>query len=125
MRGITTAETWPTSIGKSAIAIILLATVYCHCRRFAWESFQDVDRKGGEADVLPQSETLHVGGAETVRGFQERSLGPMIFYEGERQELGGSHSNYYKLELRQKVYSESTALSAFIDTGMFFCTAGS
>ncbi len=88
---------------------------------FSLDSFEDVDRKGVEADVLPQSETLFVGGADTVRGFSERSLGPQVVYgSGESKVLGGSHSAYFKAEIRHKIIGDSVAGTIFADTGNVF-----
>lgn len=42
-------------------------------------SFEDVERLGqSKIDVLPASERLPTGGADSVRGFRERSLGPIV-----------------------------------------------
>lgn len=42
-------------------------------------SFEDVERLGqSKADVLPSSERLSAGGADSIRGFRERSLGPVV-----------------------------------------------
>ena len=45
-------------------------------------AYEDVQRNTDDADrdVLPASERLKAGGADTVRGFRERSLGPIARY---------------------------------------------
>ncbi len=94
-------------------------------------AFQSVDRKGNKADALPQSETLYVGGADSVRGFQERELGPIISFDEIDDEgnvvgrsfnnvIGGSHQAVFKVELRQQIISKTLAITLFADSGNTF-----
>jgi len=94
-------------------------------------SFQNIERKGTKTDVLPASETLHAGGADSVRGYRERSLGPRVEFDeyndsrtsrDRRRDiaLGGSNSALFKLELRYQIVRDTLAISHFIDSGNVF-----
>jgi outer membrane protein insertion porin family len=91
-------------------------------------SYLNVDRKGDRADVLPQAETMYVGGADTIRGFRERSLGPVVEYTAiedgaevvKREVLGGSQSAVFKTELRYQLIEQTLGISGFIDFGNVF-----
>jgi len=98
---------------------------------FSLAAFQNVDRKGEKADALPQSETLYAGGADSVRGFQERELGPIISFDELNDDgsvsgrsfnnvIGGSHQAVFKLELRQQIITKTLAATIFTDSGNAF-----
>jgi outer membrane protein assembly complex protein YaeT len=96
-------------------------------------SFDDIQRKGQRLGVLPPSERLYAGGADTVRGFKPRSLGPIVIgptYTVDEQtkvcdftytttRLDGSARTTLKSELRHK-WNEDFALSFFVDNGNVF-----
>jgi outer membrane protein assembly complex protein YaeT len=91
-------------------------------------AFQEVTRQNeSDQDILPASERLNAGGTETVRGFGERSLGPIVrrpnIKEGTdwdctftNSKSGGSRRVLLKSELRYR-WSEAVATTAFIDSG--------
>lgn len=89
-------------------------------------AYEDVERRGEVADVLPTSERLHAGGAETNRGFRRQKLGPVIDYyniqDNEREQInsGGSHMAAYKAELRYQLIKDTMALTTFIDSSNSF-----
>lgn len=95
-------------------------------------TYHDVKREGNDRslDLLPPSERLYVGGADTVRGFRERSLGPVVRspaldadgywncgYQTARS--GGSRRVVMKFEGRYRL-SETLATTAFFDNGNVF-----
>ncbi len=95
-------------------------------------TYHDVKREGNDRslDLLPPSERLYVGGADTVRGFRERSLGPVVRspaldadgywncgYQTARS--GGSRRVVLKFEGRYRL-SETLATTAFFDNGNVF-----
>ena len=95
-------------------------------------TFHDVERRGEDRslDLLPPSERLYVGGADTVRGFRERSLGPIVrsphlnqdgFWDCSYQNTrsGGSRRVVLKTEGRYRL-SETLAATAFFDNGNVF-----
>ncbi len=91
-------------------------------------SFEDVEREGtADADILPQSERLLASGAERVRGFSEKLLGPMVRRPNLDTEgnwicgytaspTGGSRRLVLKLESRYR-FTSAFATSIFIDSG--------
>ena len=95
-------------------------------------TFHDVEREGSNRsfDLLPPSERLYVGGADTVRGFRERSLGPLVrsphldedgFWDCSFQSnrSGGSRRVVLKFEGRYRL-SETLATTLFLDNGNVF-----
>lgn len=95
-------------------------------------TFHGVEREGDDRslDLLPPSERLYVGGADTIRGFRERSLGPVVRspdvdadgywncgYETNRS--GGSRRVVLKAEGRYRL-SETLATTLFFDNGNVF-----
>jgi outer membrane protein insertion porin family len=98
-------------------------------------AYENVQRKGQSLGILPASERLNSGGAETVRGFRPRTLGPVVrspvFIESVEQNgsywncdyvstvLGGTHRTTIKTELRMKV-DDNLATSVFVDSGNVF-----
>ncbi|MCX6116297.1 MAG: BamA/TamA family outer membrane protein, partial [Proteobacteria bacterium] len=95
---------------------------------FNLSAYQSVKRKNdNDFDILPASERLSSGGADSVRGFRERSLGPIVrrpnITEGNTwncdftdSPTGGSRRILIKTELRYK-WTDSIATSTFIDSG--------
>jgi outer membrane protein insertion porin family len=103
-------------------------------------SYEGVERKGGYS-ILPPSERLYSGGAETVRGYRSRSLGPVVrspkgterevvvngqttyicdvIYE--TSNLNGTRRTNIKTELRHML-NEQVALTGFVDNGTVFLT---
>lgn len=91
-------------------------------------SFEDVERRGQQnSDILPASERLPAGGVDTVRGFRERSLGPIVRRPnlGENEiwdctftasPTGGSRRLILKAEARYR-FASSLAGTIFIDSG--------
>ena len=73
-------------------------------------------------NFLPVSQSTHLGGSDSVRGFKERSLGPYVRYTdsdgvGQSVNLGGSSGSIYKLELRYKFESLDLISALFLDLG--------
>jgi outer membrane protein assembly factor BamA len=97
------------------------------------QSYDGVGRKGDVIDVLPPSERLFSGGAETVRGYEARTLGPVVRspvlvynkatgtcdVNHSYSTLFGSARTTLKVELRHKI-SDDIALTAFSDNGNVF-----
>jgi outer membrane protein assembly complex protein YaeT len=91
-------------------------------------SFEDVERRGNQnSDILPASERLPAGGVDTVRGFKERSLGPIVRRPnlGENDlwdctytasPTGGSRRLILKAEARYR-FATSVAGTLFVDSG--------
>ena len=91
-------------------------------------SFEDVERRGGiNADILPASERLTAGGADTIRGFKESSIGPIVRrpslnasgeWDGGYTEspTGGSRRLILKAEMRYR-FTSAFATTFFIDSG--------
>ena len=90
--------------------------------------FQGVTRRDGQsADVLPASERLNAGGADSIRGFREHSLGPIVRRPSldaknnwdcsyTSSPTGGTRRILLKAELRYR-FTESVAGTSFIDSG--------
>lgn len=74
---------------------------------------------GGE-EVLPIRERYFLGGATTVRGYAENSLGPTDDSRG-REVLGGDTALIANFEARVPVWGELSA-AAFLDVGGLFLT---
>ncbi len=90
-------------------------------------AYQGVDRRGATEDILPHSERLHAGGADTVRGYKERALGPYTLFDdtdNKDSEFGGSHRGVFKVELRYQIVRDTLAVATFIDSGNVFFTDG-
>ncbi len=97
------------------------------------QSYDSVGRKGEALDVLPPSERLFSGGSETVRGYESRSLGPVVkspVYVYNKltgtcdvnttySTLFGSTRTTLKVELRRKI-TDDIAITAFSDNGNVF-----
>jgi|GEM_PF-5969523 len=79
--------------------------------------FNKVERSGTSADVLPSAERVYLGGSDTVRGFEERSLGP--FVDGVDADFGASHRNITKLELRYRLFKQ-VGVTGFMDFGNLY-----
>jgi outer membrane protein assembly complex protein YaeT len=91
-------------------------------------SYEDVERQGHmNGDVLPASERLPAGGADTIRGFKERNLGPMVRRPSLNADnqwdcgytaspTGGSRRLILKAETRYR-FTPSLAGTIFIDSG--------
>lgn len=95
-------------------------------------AYEDVSRNTDDEDrdVLPASERLKAGGADTVRGFRPRSLGPIARYQDDGEDgstpgsitqdyIGGSRRTVVKAELRH-LFSEHFAGTYFVDSGNVF-----
>ncbi|MCX5757128.1 MAG: BamA/TamA family outer membrane protein [Candidatus Hydrogenedentes bacterium] len=73
----------------------------------------------GSSDRLPLSERFFVGGTATVRGYDERDIGPKVkrYQESkEREAIGGSLRLVDNLEMKYKV-TKMLRLYAFADAG--------
>jgi outer membrane protein insertion porin family len=91
-------------------------------------SFEDVERRGqANGDVLPASERLPAGGADSIRGFKERSLGPIVRRPSlnalnqwdcgyTASPTGGSRRLILKAETRYR-FTTAIAGSLFLDSG--------
>lgn len=91
-------------------------------------SFEDVERRGrANGDILPASERLPAGGADTVRGFRERALGPMVRRPSLNADgvwdcgftaspTGGSRRLILKAETRYR-FTSALAGTIFVDSG--------
>ncbi len=102
-------------------------------------SYEGVQRKGDRLGILPPSERLFSGGAETVRGYRTRSLGPIVRSPKavtkqldangntatdcdvtfEDSFLDGTRRTNIKTELRHML-TDSLALTGFVDNGTVF-----
>lgn len=87
---------------------------------YSFTAFEDVERKGSNPDVLPTTERLHAGGAETNRGFRRQSLGPKIDYNEDNVISGGSRLAVFKVELRYQVIRDTAAITTFVDASNTF-----
>ena len=93
-------------------------------------AYEDVQRKGGLLGILPPSERLAAGGADTVRGFPAGSLGPVVrgptFADDlanhnckvtySTSPLNGSMRSTLKTEIRHRI-NDLFAMTGFIDNG--------
>ncbi|HOT50040.1 MAG TPA: BamA/TamA family outer membrane protein, partial [Candidatus Hydrogenedentes bacterium] len=80
----------------------------------------------GSSDRLPISERFFVGGTDTVRGYENRDIGPKIkrYQEyKEREAIGGSLRLIDNLEVKYKV-TNMLRLYAFVDAGGVWWDAG-
>ena len=92
---------------------------------FSLSKYHNIERRGESVNVLPTSERLHAGGAESNRGFKSRTLGPLFSYytpneDGQSfdlnsEEAGGSARGIYKFEIRYHLFS-SLGLALFLDS---------
>jgi outer membrane protein assembly complex protein YaeT len=103
-------------------------------------SYEGVQRKGDKIGILPPSERLFSGGAETVRGYRTRTLGPIVrspkaekknvaVINGQETDvcnisytdsyLDGTRRTNIKTELRHMM-TDSFALTGFVDNGTVF-----
>jgi outer membrane protein insertion porin family len=76
---------------------------------------------------LPFFQNYYAGGPNSVRGFEQNSLGPALIQGGFRQPLGGALKTVGSVELLfPKLFSKSrgTRLSAFFDFGNIYATPG-
>jgi outer membrane protein insertion porin family len=74
---------------------------------------------------LPFFQHYYAGGPNSVRGFEQNSLGPSLIQSGSNQPLGGGLKTVGSLELLfPKLFSKSrgTRLSAFLDFGNVYAT---
>lgn len=90
-----------------------------------YDTYQNVQRLGDNADVLPSSELVKSGGANTNRGFKENELGPVIRYRDPNERLetifpGGSQRFSLKTEIRYQAIQDTMAISFFFDSGNSF-----
>jgi outer membrane protein assembly factor BamA len=76
----------------------------------------NIERKDSP-NVLPSTERIQAGGAESNRGFRENTLGP-VFVTGDKQEIfdGGSRRGLYRLELRYQIINDTFAVTTFLDS---------
>jgi outer membrane protein insertion porin family len=91
-------------------------------------SFEDVERRDqSKGDVLPASERLPAGGADSIRGFHERSLGPIVRRPSlnaagvwdcgfSASPTGGSRRLILKAESRYRFTAEFAG-TLFVDSG--------
>lgn len=91
----------------------------------SYDSYERTRRRGSNLDVLPSSELLKSGGANSNRGFPENELGPAIQYRDQDDELetdfpGGSRRFSLRLELRYQVIQDTMAISVFSDASNSF-----
>ncbi len=103
--------------------------------RIGLESFTNVVRTDSNGQVLnaekinllPSSERIKSGGAETNRGFKKNELGPIVKYTNEKGEpdeltIGGTQSVSFKIELRQ-LLTKFFGLTYFLDASNTYLTA--
>ena len=89
-------------------------------------AFENVGREGDRANVLPTSERLYTGGAESNRGFAQNNLGPIVSQYNDKTGtfdnivVGGSRRAVYKLELRYQFAKDFLAASVFMDASNDF-----
>lgn len=84
-----------------------------------FEGFQGgvlLPRSGHSNDTIPINERFFLGGANSVRGYSERSLGPK---DSSGAPLGGTLYLVTNLEARHKIYKKLFGL-VFIDVGNLF-----
>lgn len=90
---------------------------------FSFTSYMNIERREG-SNILPSTERLPNGGAETNRGFRENSLGP-VFVTGEKEQIfdGGSQRSIERLELRYQLITGTLAMTTFLDSSNSYFTA--
>ena len=91
-------------------------------------AFQGVTRRvDSDADILPASERLQSGGADSIRGYRERSLGPIVRIPSLNPDgswncaytnyvSGGSRRTLIKAEMRYR-FTDNVASTLFVDSG--------
>ncbi len=96
-------------------------------------SYDGIERKGDNLGVLPPQKRLSSGGAETVRGYSPRTLGPLVrkpTFKGDAatgdcgisystDPLDGTSRTTIKTELRYRL-NETMAVATFVDNGNTF-----
>ncbi len=94
-------------------------------------SYENIHRENQEqGDVLPYSERLQAGGADTVRGYRERTLGPIVNRPtldlkknwdcgSEDANSGGNRRTVLKFEVRYRA-TDNIGLTGFVDSGNAF-----
>ena len=89
-------------------------------------AFSNIAREANQADVLPTSERLYAGGAESNRGFAQNALGPIVSQYNDATGgydhlvVGGSRRAVYKLEMRYQIEKDFLATSLFFDASNEF-----
>ncbi len=93
-----------------------------------FSAYQGVTRRvASSTDILPASERLQSGGSDSIRGYRERTLGPLVRRPNIKSDgswdcdfttspTGGSRRTLIKAELRYRM-TESIATTTFIDSG--------
>lgn len=110
----------------SASAYFELTANWVFVTGFQLAAFENVVRRGQFSNVLPPSERLYAGGADTNRGYAQRSLGPVIRYYNEtthgvdEEVSGGSRRSIFKSELRYQLKKQTLALIMFLDASTTF-----
>jgi outer membrane protein insertion porin family len=89
-----------------------------------WASGYRAGIAQGTEEVLVIDDRFHAGGANSVRGFEQNSLGPTVTDPdtGERYFLGGQAVGVFNQELRFPLY-KSLAAGVFWDAGNVFTRA--
>lgn len=96
-------------------------------------SYEGIARKGDQVGVLPPQKRLSSGGADTVRGYSPRSLGPLVrkptFSDDDAHTkcnitystdpLDGTSRTTIKTEMRYRL-TETMAMATFVDNGNVF-----
>lgn len=76
--------------------------------------------KYADSTSVPIFERFFVGGLGSVRGFENRSLGPIEIHNGERFEIGGNFLSVFNLEYNIPISEETFRAVIFYDQGNAF-----
>lgn len=76
--------------------------------------------KYGKSSTVPIFERFFVGGLGSVRGFEDRSLGPIEIHNGERFEIGGNFLSMFNLEYNIPISEKTFRAVIFYDQGNAF-----
>ena len=80
----------------------------------------------GSSDFIPMADRFFAGGTSTVRGYDQRDIGPTAhryLWFGEEDRIGGSLQLVTNLEMKYKL-TKQLRLYAFVDSGGVWEDAG-
>jgi outer membrane protein insertion porin family len=87
-----------------------------------WTFFEGIQsgfilpRTADTSDIIPIYERYFIGGANTVRGYSERSLGPK---DSNGDPLGGTQFLVFNFEIRHQIYKKLFGVT-FLDAGQLY-----
>ena len=120
---------WSTTFNH----FLKLSDTFVFASSFSLESFSNVIRKkkgedtdSDSIDLLPFSERIKSGGAESNRGFSKNELGPVVRYldsdeQSQLLSIGGTQGVTFKFEVRQRL-TNSFGMTYFVDTSNTYLT---